>query len=615
MDIASKILSDVTVFMKYAKHIKSLRRRETYEEIVDRNKAMHLKKFPQLAEEIENAYTFVYAKKVLPSMRSMQFAGAPAEINNARGFNCCFLPIDHPDAFSEVMFLLLSGCGVGYSVQTHHVAQLPEIKKSTKTRRYLVGDNIIGWADAIKVLMYSYFYGKSVPVFDFRDIRPKGAPLIIAGGKAPGPEPLKKCLQEVQRILDRKKDGEQLTSLEVHDILCFISDAILSGGIRRAALISLFDIDDQDMLTSKFGAWYEDNPQRARANNSAVVIRHKITESVFKELWEKIKASGSGEPGLFFSNDKEQGTNPCAEVNLKKCQFCNLTEINGTGIPKQEELNARAKAAAFIGTLQASYTDFHYLRPIWKKTTDEEALIGVGITGIAAGDVLNLDLDEAATVVKKENERVAKLIGINKAARTTVVKPSGTTSLVLGTSSGIHAWHDDFYIRRLRVGKNESIYQYLSLYHPNLVEDEYFKPHIDAVISIPQRAPVGAITRSESALDLLSRVKHVWEKWIKVGHRKGSNTNNVSTTVTIKPDEWDDVGNWMWENRNSFTALSVLPHSDHTYIQAPYETITEEKFNELLSDLEDIDLTRVVEFDDTTDQAGEAACAGGACEL
>jgi len=615
MLLESKLLSEITTFLKYAKYLPNKERRETWKELVDRNKNMHLEKFPQLKQEIEDAYKFVYDKKVLPSMRSLQFAGKPIELNNARLYNCCFLPIDHPDAFSEVMFLLLSGTGVGYSVQRAHVEKLPPINKPMKTRRYLVGDSIEGWADAIKVLLSAYMRGKALPEFDFRDIRPKGAMLLTSGGKAPGPEPLKDCLHNVQKILDRKHNGEQLTTLEVHDMLCFIADAVLSGGIRRSAMIALFDLDDDEMLTCKFGSWWETEPQRGRANNSAVILRHKIEKEVFLDLWKKIEMSGSGEPGFFFTNDANWGLNPCAEISLRSFQFCNLTTINAGDVKDQDDFNARARAAAFIGTLQASYTNFHYLRDVWKKTTEKEALLGVSMTGIASGTVLKLDMKEAANVVKAENERVAELLGIKKAARTTTVKPEGTSSLVLGTSSGIHAWHNDYYIRRIRVGKNEGIYKYLVENHPEIVEDEFFKPHQQAVISVPQRAPADAVTRQESALELLHRVSKVWKEWVKTGHRKGENKNNVSTTVTIKPNEWEEVGEWMWANRDHFTALSVLPFADHSYMQAPFEDITEEHYKELVKHLHSIDLRKVVETQDNTTLQAEAACGGGGCEV
>jgi ribonucleoside-diphosphate reductase alpha chain len=615
MNIEQNILSDITVYMKYAKYVPELNRRETWSELVDRNKEMHLEKFPQLKDEIETAYKLVYDKKVLPSMRSLQFAGRPIELNNARIFNCSFLPIDDWRSFSEIMFLLLSGCGVGYSVQTHHIDQLPEIKVPVKSKRYLIGDSIEGWADAVRMLCKAYFTGAPLPLFDFRDIRPKGASLITVGGKAPGPEPLKECLFNLQKVFERKQNGDKLTSVEAHDMACYIADAVLSGGIRRAALISLFNLDDEDMLTCKFGNWWENNPQRGRANNSAVVLRHKIDEEEFFKLWKKIELSNSGEPGIYFSNDKDWGTNPCCEIALRPYQFCNLCEVNVSNIESQEDLNERVRVGAFIGTLQAAYTDFHYLRDIWRKTTEKDALLGVGMTGIGSGAILNYDLKKAADLAKEENARVAEIVGINKAARVTTVKPSGTSSLVLGTSSGIHAWHNDYYVRRIRVGKNEAIYTHLAINHPELVEDDFFKPTIQAVISVPQSAPEGSIVRTENVMDMLERVKKFNMQWVRKGHRKGANTNNVSATVSIKNDEWEAVGNWMWENRETFNGLSVLPYSDHTYVQAPFEDITKDQFNELIQHLHSIDLSKVVEFGDNTALMDQAACAGGACEI
>ena len=617
MELDKQILSEVTVFMKYAKYLPEMQRRETWHELVTRNMEMHIKKFPQLETEIREVYKFVYDKKVLPSMRSMQFAGKSIEVSPNRIYNCAYMPIDDVRAFGEVMFLLLGGTGVGYSVQKHHVENLPEIRKPNAKRhkRYLIADSIEGWADAVKVLVKSYFTGSSTVQFDFSDIRPKGARLVTSGGKAPGPQPLIECLIKVEGVLSKKNDGDRLSPIEVHDMVCHIADAVLAGGIRRAALISLFSADDEEMIACKSGNWWELNPQRGRANNSAVLMRHKVTKDFFMDLWKRIELSGAGEPGIYLTNDKDWGTNPCCEIALRPFQFCNLCEVNVSDIENQMDLNARVKAAAFIGTLQAGYTDFHYLRDIWKRTTEKDALIGVSMTGIGSGVVLNYNMTQAAKVVKEENERVAGIIGINKSARTTTVKPAGTTSLALGTSSGIHAWHNDYYIRRIRVGKNEAIYTYLMINHPELVEDEYFRPHDTAVISVPQRAPEGSILRTESALDLLERVKRVHLDWVKPGHRSGQNTHNVSATVSIKDNEWDIVGEWMWTNKDHYNGLSVLPYSDHTYVQAPFEDCTKEKYEEMFKHLTSIDLSGVVEMDDATDLKGEAACAGGACEV
>ena len=617
MELANEILSDITVHMKYAKYLPKKKRRETWRELVSRNKRMHLKTYPEIKDEIHAAYKPVMDKKVLPSMRSMQFGGKPIEINPSRIYNCAFAPIDDWRVFSEIMFLLLGGTGVGYSVQQHHVEKLPEIRRPNpkRSRRYLIGDSIEGWADSVKALMRSYFFGGSTIRFDFSDIRPKGARLITSGGKAPGPQPLKECLLKVRGILDEKSDGDKLQAIEVHDIVCHIADAVLAGGIRRAALISLFSADDGEMLAAKTGNWWEKNPQRGRANNSVVLLRHRITKEVFESLWERVKASGAGEPGFYFSNDKDWGTNPCCEIALKPYQFCNLTEVNVSDVETQEELEKRARAAAFIGTLQAGYTDFHYLRDVWRRTTERDSLIGVSMTGIASGKVLNLDMTQAAKVVKEENIRVAKLLNIKPAARCTTVKPAGTTSLTLGTSSGIHAWHNDYYIRRIRVGKNEAIYWYLYLNHSDLVEDEFFRPHDTAVISIPQKAPEGAITRHESALQLLKRVAKVATEWVRPGHRKGQNTHNVSATISIKDAEWNDVGEWMWENHSKYNGLSVLPYDGGTYIQAPFEDCSKEKYEVLLQSLGRVDLTQVAEEEDNTDLQGELACAAGACEI
>ena len=618
MELSNQILSDITVYMKYAKFLPIEERRETWEELVTRNKEMHQKKYPKLKEDIEEVYKMVYDKKILPSMRSLQFGGRPIEISPNRVYNCAFLPIDHIDSFSETMFLLLGGTGVGYSVQKHHVEKLPEVQKPNpdRSRRYLISDSIEGWADAIKVLMKSYFgVNSSTPIFDYSDIRQKGALLVTSGGKAPGPQPLKDCIHNITKVLDAKENRERLTTLEVHDIVCHIADAVLAGGIRRAALISLFSADDNEMISCKSGAWWELNPQRGRANNSAVLLRNRITKEFFLDLWKRVELSGAGEPGIYFSYDKDWGTNPCCEIALRPFQFCNLCEVNASDIESQEDFNNRVKAASFIGTLQASYTDFHYLRDIWKRTTEKDALIGVSMTGIGSGTVLGYDMSEASKMVKEENSRVANLLGINESARCTTVKPAGTTSLTLGTSSGIHAWHNDYYVRRVRVGKNEAIYTYLAINHPELVEDEVFRPHDTAVISVPQKAPEGSILRHESPFDLLERIKKVAQEWIKPGHRTGQNTHNVSATVSLKEEDWELAGEWMWENREHYNGLSVLPYNGGTYQQAPFEDCDEETYHTMMKSLSNIDLTKIVELTDNTDLSGELACAGGACEV
>ena len=658
-----EILSDLTHHMKYAKYVPEKNRRETYKETVDRNKQMHIDMYPEMKELIEETYVSVYSKKVIPSMRSMQFAGMAIEVNPARMFNCSYLPITDIEAFSETMFLLLSGCGVGYSVQRHHIEKLPEVRKPIKSRRYLIQDSIEGWADSIKVLLKAYFANRSLPLFDYRSIREKGARLIISGGKAPGAEPLKRCLNKMQTILDSKTDGEKLTPLECHDILCQIADAVLAGGIRRSALISLFSIADDEMMKCKTAydgviedhlsehdgvhnlrvsiwrddkyymtkevflpqndysdlkdngkiQWYHFYPERARSNNSIVVARPLITKDLFETKWDVIKQSGSGEPGLYFTNNIELGSNPCCEISLNPYQFCNLTSINVANVESQEDLNDRAKKAAFLGTLQASYTDFHYLRPQWKKQTEKEALLGVSLTGIASIDESEFDFVEASKCAVDENKRVAELLEINPAKRVTCVKPEGTGSLVLGTSSGVHAWHNHFYKRRLRVGKNEAIYRYLLDEVPEILEDEVFGD--GAVITIPVKAPDSAKIRTEDVTQFLERVKYFTNSWVKSGHNGGMNTHNVSATVSIKPEDWSKVSLWLWENQDSFNGLSFLPYDTGTYVQAPFEDIDEDEYVRFSKHIKRINLEEVLELEDNTNLQGELACAGGACEI
>jgi len=619
MDLDKEILSSITVYTKYAKYLPDKERRETWKELVTRNMEMHTAKFPQMKESIEQIYkNFVFNKRVLPSMRSLQFGGKAIELNNARIYNCAFLPIDDIRSFSETMFLLLGGTGVGYSVQQHQIEKLPEIRKPNydRKKRYVVQDSIIGWADAIKTLFKSYTGELTSHIeFDLSDIRQKGALLVTAGGKAPGPEPLRLALVKVEAILREKEDRSKLTDIECHDIQCHIADAVLAGGIRRAAMISLFDLDSTAMLNCKAGNWWENNPQRGRANNSVVLLRHKIDKKTFDKVWERIEASGSGEPGIYLTNDKDWGTNPCCEIALRPYQFCNLTEINMADIESQEDFNARASAASFLGTLQASYSDFHYLRDIWRKNTEKDALLGVSMTGIASKSNLELNYEEASKIVKETNKEVASQIGIQYAARTTAVKPAGTTSLVLGTSSGIHAWHNDYYIRRMRLGKNEAIYSYLAINHPELLEDEYFNPTSQAVISVPQKAPEGAITRYESTLDLLERVKLISKDWVKPGHIKGNNTHNVSCTVSVRDDEWKIIGEWMWANKEYYNGLSVLPYHGGTYKQTPFEDCTKEVYEQMMTTLKNVDLSKVVEVQDNTNFGDSAACGGGNCEI
>ena len=642
MNRGIELLSNTVVYSKYAKYIPELKRRETWQEIIERYITMLYNKyategdknyvkenkthfldidiegFSDLTQDILINSKYLYDKKVLPSMRAIQFAGAAIEKNEARLYNCGYMPMSDYRAFSELMFLLLGGTGVGYSVQQHHIDHLPEIQKPLKEAKYLIGDSIEGWADAVKQLMKSYFGKTKVkPRFDYSDIREKGTRLVTAGGKAPGPGPLKICLTKIEDLLNTKKNGSKLSSFEVHRINCLIADAVLAGGIRRAALIALFSFEDKDMATCKYGQWWELYPELGRANNSAVILRNRVKKEEFDNLWQMVVDSNSGEPGIYFTNDPDYGTNPCCEISLRPHTFCNLTELNVGNIESEEQFLEYSRIAAFFGTLQAGFTDFHYLRNIWKTNTEKDALIGVGQTGIANGSILQYDLTKGVEVVLEENRRVSSIIGINKAARVSTIKPSGTTSCVVGTSSGIHSWHSKFYIRNMQCQVGDDLYNFFTTHHPKLIKIMDYDPN-SAVIGIPQMAPDTAILRdTETALDLLERVNKYNLEWVQPGHRRGPNTNNVSATISCKPEEWNTVGEWMWDNRYSFNGLSVLPYDGGTYKDAPFTECTEKVYNDLMNYIENnpIDLTNIIEEFDNTDLKGEISCAGGACEV
>ena len=618
MDRSSEILSNVTVWNKYARYLENEGRRETFEEVCDRYQDMMIERYPMMDEDIIEAMEYVRGKKILPSMRGMQFAGPAIIKNETRVYNCSYLPIDDYRAFSETMFLLLGGTGVGYSVQLQHVEKLPQIIKPEKSQKFVIEDSIEGWADAVKYLMKAYFGLRSYrPRFDFSAIRPKGERLITAGGKAPGPEPLKTCLFHIETILERIPEGSKLKPIDCHDILCHIADAVLSGGIRRAAMISLFSRKDKEMITCKSGNWQKVNPQRGRANNSAVLPREKVTREEFDNLWSIVRASGSGEPGVYWTNNTDWGTNPCAEIALKPFQFCNLTEVNVSDVEEQVDLEQLIISAALLGTLQAGFTDFHYLRSKWQKTTEEEALIGVGMTGIASKKVMKLDLERAAEIAVGANKYVAKMIGINPAARVTTVKPSGTTSCVVGSSSGIHAWHEKYYIRRMELTANQAIVPFLLKNHPEIIKPLERRPG-DYVLEFPQRAPDNSTIRNrETAKEFLTRVLKFNTEWVRRGHVSGDNCNNVSATCSVRENEWKYVGDWMWKYRDTYNGMSILPYyeEDTTYTQLPFETITKAKYDKMYEAIHSIDLSKVIESDDNTNLNDQIACAGGQCSL
>lgn len=615
MNKSNKLLSNLVAFRTYAKYLPHVSRRESLEETINRNMSMHLEKFPKLSRDIIKAYKQVHDLKVMPSMRSLQFGGDAINKNNARIYNCAFVHIKYTRVFAESLYLLLCGTGVGYSVQTHHIEQLPLLRKPKRENSHSIHDSIEGWADAVDALMNSYFYGAIRPIFDYSQISPKGAYLSTTGSKAPGPGPLRIALNLVEKKL-QLAIGRKLNSLECHDIMCILADCVLAGGIRRAALISLFDKNDEAMLTSKQGEWWVKTPFRARANNSAILDRATTTQEEFLRVFNACIKSNAGEPGFLWVDDIETGANPCVEIGLQSNQFCNLTTTNMTGIKNEKDFLNRVYAAALLGTLQASYSDFPYLGERWKQVTEEEALIGCSFTGIADAPAITAELlQKGAELVKEVNEKYAKLIGINIAARSTAIKPEGTASCVLGSASGIHARHSRYYLRRVRINKEESLAKYLKLVVPDLVEDDLFSNR-DIVVTIPQESPEDSIVREkESASTLLDRVLFYNENWVRPGHRSGKARHNVSCTINYKEDEVELLAQRMWDEREVYSGISLLPYDGGNYQQAPFEECTKEVFEQFNKLVKDIDLTQVLEMDDQTNMAEQLACAGGVCEI
>jgi len=616
MNQSNKLLSDIVAFRTYAKFLPHAGRREILEESINREMMMHLDKFPKLSRDIVKAFRKVHDLEVMPSMRGLQFAGDAILKNNARQYNCSFTPIDHVKTFSEVLFLLLSGVGVGFSVQRRHINNLPKVGTPREEGRFIIHDSILGWAQAVDALMDAYFNNSIKPVFDYSAIRPKGSYLVTTGAKAPGTEPLKYMLQAVEARL-KEAQGRKLRAIEVHDIVCLISDCVLAGGIRRAALLSLFDRDDTEMLTAKSGEWWVKHPYRARANNSAVLPRAEVTKDEFMEIFRTCKDSGAGEPGFSWTNNPDWGFNPCHEIALNPNQFCNLSTINQTGIRNEKDFLDRVYSATLLGTLQAAYTDFPFLRSKWKETTEREALIGASMTGIAdaAGIVTPAMLEKGAKLALEVNEKYAKKIGINPAARLTAIKPEGTSSTVLGSSSGIHARHAEYYLRRIRMNKNDALATYLSSVVPELVEDDVTASN-GIVVTIPQESPAGAIIRdAETAMSLFNRSMMYNKHWVEPGHRSGDNKHNVSCTISVKDNEWEELAEAMWNARHEYSGMSLLPFDGGSYRQAPFEACTKEKYEELSKLVKEIDLKQVKEEEDNTNRMESIACSGGLCEL
>lgn len=683
-------LSDYIATAKYARYRSDLGRRESFPEAARRVLGMHLEHFKDqlatklpppddsspalpndrrlltewlaggtLADALHRAFGAVAHKRVLPSMRSLQFGGEAILRNHARLFNCSFSAVDRVEFFREYFFLLLAGTGCGFSVQRHHVDRLPTLplrgeEMELTVIHHQVGDTIEGWADALHMLMRSHLERFKVE-FNFSTIRPRGAALRTAGGKAPGHLPLKQALIDVDAILTGSS-GRKLRPIEVYDICMFTARAVLSGGIRRSATICLFSPDDDEMMSAKTGNWFEKHPQRSASNNSAVVPRNQSDDTLFRRLFNAQKEFG--EPGFYFADHPDYGCNPCCEIGLcpvvggelddevevaklralgytgsvepgtrlSGWQMCNLSTINGAVLKSADDFYVACIQAAVIGTVQAAYTDIPYLGPVSRYLNERDALLGVSICGFMDNPEILFNpevLERGARLCRAANEIIAQVIGIRPAARVTCVKPEGTASLLLGAASGIHPHHARHYFRRVQANRRDPIYRFFRSANPHMTEASVYRPDTDDVITFAVEAPEHAILRDEvNAVEFLQFVQLVQRHWVLNGEAATSRSpglhHNVSNTCSVKPEEWDEVARFIWDHREHFTGVSLLSYEgDKRYPQAPRETVTTEddlaKWNRL--NYAHVDYTKLAESTDETKLKEIVACAGGACEL
>lgn len=642
-------LSNYIITSKYARYREDLKRRETWEEAVSRVEDMHLKHYAHLGTDVEReirwAFDFVRDKRVVPSMRSLQFGGKAVEAHNARIYNCAVRHLDSVRGFAEIFYLLLCGCGVGVGLTNRHLSKLPELVaetyKSGEPLVYSIQDTIEGWGDALEILIKSFVKGNEFSskeiVFDYSLIRPKGAKLKTGGGKAPGPMPLKRTLDDIRHLLSELvRHGEShIRTIHAYDIIMFAADAVLSGGVRRSAVSIVFDKDDEEMLHAKTGDWFVENPQRGRSNNSVLLLRDKVTQEDFDYIIKRTKQWG--EPGFVFANHPDTLFNPCFEVSFipiteegeTGIQFCNLSSINGSRIESVKDFMECARAATIIGTLQAGYTNFPYLSKEAKELTESEALLGVSIIAMMEKPEILLDpiwQKEAAKVVVNTNRDFAAKLGIRQAARATVVKPDGTCALALGTmSSGIHPAHAPKMFRRVQANKNDIVYQFFKMHNPHLCEDSIFSRNgTDDVITFPVTVPKGAMVKADlDAIKHLEIIKSTQQNWVLSGTTEANTrdvAHNVSCTVQVREDEWSKVAKYLYENREFFAAVSLLAATgDKDYAQSPMEAVVtaadESKFFFDEQAFEPVDYTLLPELDDFTDLQGEIACSGGKCEI
>jgi ribonucleoside-diphosphate reductase alpha chain len=615
---------------RYARYIDSKGRRETWEETVDRYIAFFKARTKTGKTKVpwEELRQAILNLEVMPSMRALMTAGEALDKDNVAGYNCSYLPIDSPKAFDEIMYILSCGTGVGYSVESRYTNKLPEVPDElhdTDTT-IMFADSKIGWASGFREYVSLLYSGKCAK-WDVSKIRPAGSRLKTFGGRASGPEPLVDLLKYTHKIF-HKAVGRKLTTLECHDIVCKIADVIVSGGVRRSALIALTDLNDDQLRTAKSGNWWVEYPHRALANISAV-YEHKPEMGVFMKEWLALHDSRSGERGLFSRKasqavaskfgrrdpEIDYGTNPCCEIILRPYQFCNLSEVVVRATDTPESLTRKVRLAAILGTLQSTLSDFRYLNKRWKKNTEEERLLGVSLTGIMDNKILTgMDLRwDLPTVLanlrltaSQTNMEFSEILDIDPSAAITCVKPSGTVSQLVDSASGIHPRYSPFYIRRVRLAKTDPLGQFMVANGYKAEEDFYNKSNW--VFSFPMKAPEGAVTVSQvNAIQQLELWKVYQDHWCD---------HKPSITVYVGDDEWMRIGAWVYDNMNAISGVSFLPRDNGTYRQAPYEEITEEQYNQLVSTQQTvIDWTSFREETDTTENSKTLACTNGTCEL
>ena len=626
-------LSDYGRFIhksRYARYLETEQRRESWEETVARLMVYIKAKTPELvtdpaySSKLQELHVAIANLEVMPSMRLLMTAGEACDRDNISAYNCSYLAINNKRAFSEALYILMNGTGVGFSCERQEIDKLPTIPSSFKEVDdvIVVADSKLGWAKAFKKLLSSLWEG-DIPKIDYSKIRPAGSRLKTFGGRASGPDPLRKLFNFTLELF-KQAASRKLNSLEVHDIMCMIGEIVVVGGVRRSALISLSNLTDKRMRDAKSGAWYNDYPYRGLANNSVAYTERPDSET-FMEEWLALVKSKSGERGIFNrvasqnqagkwgrrAKDLSYGTNPCSEIILRDKQFCNLTEVVVRGNDTEATLANKVSLATILGTIQSTLTSFQFLSEEWKKNTEEERLLGVSLTGIMDCKLTNKPdpamLERLRDAARKTNEELSEVLGIPPSASITCVKPSGTVSQLVDSASGIHARHNAYYIRRVRIDKKDPVYTFLK--EKGIpVEDEVFRPDSTAVFSFPVKAPKNAITRNDmTAIEQLNLWLIYQRHWCE---------HKPSVTITVTDSEWPEVGAWVWKYFDEVSGISFLPHSNHTYQQAPYEDINEEQYKELASKMPgDINWQELIERDDNTEGSQTLACVGGSCEI